>query len=291
MRCLAGPGRRCVPSLRRICRRASTRLLLMRLRRAATGPTRWRYAPRAPRQASPMRDVRVVVGLAGAGPRGRRSRVACQQHARSAGCAAAAYDESHADGEPDRQPQNSVGPARAGGRKWRLVDRRRERLPAGRAGQGCAREPRARSSPFRRPRELDRSRSVRRSAARAGRRSHLPASRSSPRRRSSGSSCAPGSRRWMSQHARPSTGRSSACTCRPMQPTGARPRSVGLIEPRPTAFVPGGIVELDTGNARCLVRFSQTIETPGRLGVGRCSDAVRQLSSADAATAHGRRMG
>ncbi len=82
------------------------------------------------------------------------------------------------------------------------------------------------------------------------------ASRSS-RGASSACCCAPGSRRWTRRTPR-STGRFSACTFRRTRTTG-RPSQRSLIGPD-DRLLPGGMVELDTGNARYLIRFTQTIE-------------------------------
>ena len=54
------------------------------------------------------------------------------------------------------------------------------------------------------------------------------------------------------------TGRSSASTCRRTRTTGS-PSQRSLIGPD-DKFMPGGMVELDTGNARYLIRFTQTLE-------------------------------
>ena len=54
------------------------------------------------------------------------------------------------------------------------------------------------------------------------------------------------------------SGRSSASTC-PAHPENRQASQRSLIGPD-DKFVPGGMVELDTGNARYLIRFTQTLE-------------------------------
>ena len=66
--------------------------------------------------------------------------------------------------------------------------------------------------------------------------------------------------------ARRTTGRSSASTCR-RTPDNRQTAQRSLIGPD-DRFVAGGMVELDTGNARYLIRFTQTLERQARLGVG-----------------------
>ena len=108
----------------------------------------------------------------------------------------------------------------------------------------------------------------------AGRRGDRAASRSSPGA-SCGCCCAAGWRRWTPSAPR-STGRSSASTC-PRTPDNRQASQRSLIGPD-DRFMPGGMVELDTGNARYLDPLHADDRAPGRLDVGavqRGAQAVR----------------
>ena len=214
-------------------------------------------------------EVRVVVGL----PALTRA-IAEIDRLPDAGAHAGRVGElrrSHADRESGANPESVA--RRIRGTIWRIDRPQRHRLPADRAVEGGAGAPgRAHRDQGRRP--VD----ARRRAAHAA-----PAGRRGDRRRrghraggSCACSCAAGSTPADDGARATPTGRSSASIC-PRTRTTARSAQRSLIGPD-DKFSTGGMVELDTGNARYLIRFTQTLERQAGWSWA-LFNAVRKLSA------------
>ena len=218
-----------------------------------------------PAQASRHRDPRRG-GSAGAHARGRRSRAHRRRGEVVGGAPQLRRD--HANGQPDRQP--GLGGASRARLALESGRQERQRMPAGGAVVGRAdhawRDDRISRSMAGRLRWC-----VGCSASKSTR--SYAASRSSPGAWF-GCCCATGWRR-STRRARPSTGRFSVSTFRR---TGQSPVLATQSDRSRPRFTPGGMVELDTGNARYLIRFTQTIERQAGWAWA-MFNAVRKLSA------------
>ena len=242
------------------------KLLLMRLA-ALYGPDALAFSPRAPRKAADA-EIRVVVGLQ-ALTRAVAEVERLSSEAKSAG-ARHSYDEITQMVNPTANPDSVA--RRVKGSHWRMIER---------SETGCRLVAPAKDAPtrlgemiaFQRRRELvSRHRSPH--AAAAGGRGDL-------RRRGDRQTYRPSFVAQLDRAAgggRTRRGRAPFFGIYlPAHPDNLQSSQRSLIGPD-ERFLTGGMVELDTGNARYLVRFTETIERQAGWSWA-LFNAVRKLSA------------